>query len=79
MLALQLHTRGTSLLEAWVSSRFSVKCTLEAISGRSAGSDLPQRKSGLQERTRLDRQTLPQLPSIPKRHMVYQNNRFLKC
>lgn len=58
--ASQLHTRVIALLKAWVSSRFSVKCTPEAISSRSAGSDLPQRKRGLQEKTRLDRQTLPE-------------------
>lgn len=50
-----------------VSSRFSVKCTPEAISGRSAGSDLPQRKSGLQESTGIDFQTLSEFPTTRSR------------
>lgn len=43
----QLHTRGTTLPETWVGSRFSVKRTPQAISSGSERSDFSQRKGGL--------------------------------
>lgn len=73
----RLHTRGTALLETWVSSRFSVKCTPRAISGLSAPTQFLKEKPGLQERT-----TLKHWKSLCKPKIVtpgYQVDRFMRA